>query len=342
MTQTKHIRYNALTVAAVLFGLAFADESSRLKPQASSLFPSGSRVVFLGDSITFDGRYTHYFQAYVLTRYPDRDIDFINVGLPSEGVTGLSEPAHPFPRPNVHERLGRVLEQLKSDLVIACYGMNDGIYHPFSEERFDAYNRGIDKLIADVTGSGAKIILITPPPFDAVPIADKTRPADAEEFSWMHPYRAYDSVMEKYSAWLLAMDDPRVSRVVDARTPTLRHLEAHRRDDAGYALAPDGVHTNAVGQRIIAQALVSELFGEGAADLEGFDADANAARLLAVVRQRQELIGRAWMTHIGHKRPSTPAGPPLDRASAQAEELHRKARELAKPVMLKLWLDPVK
>ena len=58
----------------------------------------------------------------------------INLGLPGETVTGLSEPGHPFPRPNVHERFGRVLAGGKPDLVFACYGMNDGIYYPFSDD----------------------------------------------------------------------------------------------------------------------------------------------------------------------------------------------------------------
>ena len=35
-----------------------------------------------------------------------------------------------IPRPDLHERLERVLTQTKPDLVFARYGMNDGIYLP--------------------------------------------------------------------------------------------------------------------------------------------------------------------------------------------------------------------
>ena len=83
-------------------------------------------------------------EAYFVTRYPGRTIEFINVGLPSETVSGLSEEGHAggqFPRPDLHERLGRVLEQIRPDLVFACYGMNDGIYLPFNEERFEVQTR---------------------------------------------------------------------------------------------------------------------------------------------------------------------------------------------------------
>src|SRR5207237_312442 len=96
----------------------------------------GQRVVFLGDSITNAGMYVQYLDAYLVTRFPDQKFDLINLGLPSETVSGLSEPDHPYPRPDLHERLERVLNKTKPDIVVVCYGMNDGIYYPFSQERF--------------------------------------------------------------------------------------------------------------------------------------------------------------------------------------------------------------
>src|SRR5215203_1563656 len=108
--------------------------------------PGPRRVLVLGDSITHSGQYVEFIEAYFVTRFPDRHIEFINVGLPSETVSGLSEPGHAggqFPRPDLHERLDRVLEKTKPDTVIACYGMNDGIYLPFSAERFGAFTNGI-------------------------------------------------------------------------------------------------------------------------------------------------------------------------------------------------------
>ncbi|HEY5312222.1 MAG TPA: lipolytic enzyme, partial [Pirellulales bacterium] len=66
------------------------------------------RVVFLGDSITYDGRYIEYIAAYLRLKYPKLDCQLLDLGLPSETCSGLSEPGHAggkFPRPDVHERL---------------------------------------------------------------------------------------------------------------------------------------------------------------------------------------------------------------------------------------------
>jgi hypothetical protein len=73
--------------------------------------------------------------------------ELINLGVSSETASGLSEPEHPWLRPCVHGRVGKALMESKPDIVVFCYGINDGIYYPFSNERFEAYKRGILSLI---------------------------------------------------------------------------------------------------------------------------------------------------------------------------------------------------
>ena len=46
------------------------------------------------------------------------------------------------------------------------------------EERFAAYRSGINEIIAKVHASGAKLVLMTPPAFDALPLKTKATPAD--------------------------------------------------------------------------------------------------------------------------------------------------------------------
>src|SRR6266478_8284655 len=84
--------------------------------RAAEFLPGAKRVVFLGDSITHAGQYIDYFEAHLVTHYPQRQIEVIDLGLPSETVSGLSEEGHAggkFPRPGLHERVARVLEKAK-------------------------------------------------------------------------------------------------------------------------------------------------------------------------------------------------------------------------------------
>jgi lysophospholipase L1-like esterase len=62
---------------------------------------------------------------------------------------------------------------IKPDLIFACYGMNDGIYHPYSRARFSDYVRRMDKLIEAVNAAGTPLVLMTPSPPDPEPVEPK-------------------------------------------------------------------------------------------------------------------------------------------------------------------------
>ena len=288
------------------------------------ILKSGQRVVFLGDSNTYAAHYVDFIEGSLLTQAPDLKVELLNVGLPSETTSGLSEPDHPFPRPTVHERLERVLEIMKPDVVIACYGMNDGMYYPQSPERFAAYKKGIRDLIAKVSKSGAKLYLVTPPPFDPLPQRKKGKllSKDAPKFAWFSIYEDYDSVLADYSAWLLSLKDERVERVFDARQPMLDYIAKRRKTDPDYVMSGDGVHFNQEGHRIIADALLKAW---------GYDPTVMAApELQKLVAQRQHLLRDAWITHCGHKRPKTKKGLPLAEAQNKAAEIWNKIQERVK------------
>jgi hypothetical protein len=140
------------------------------------LVKNSNRILLLGDSITASGGYIAHFDAWLVAQKWDRVLPaknqtptVINCGLQSETVSGLSEDGHAggkFPRPDLFERLDRVLALAKPDLVFACYGMNCGIYLPFDGERFAKYQEGWKKLKTKVEAAGGKLIIITPPFYD--------------------------------------------------------------------------------------------------------------------------------------------------------------------------------
>jgi lysophospholipase L1-like esterase len=242
----------------VVVGILTLSASAEGELAGGLLSSAVKRIVFLGDSITYSGEYIDYLDAFLRTRMPELHFELINLGLPSETVSGLTEPNHAggaFPRPCLSERLDRVLAQAHPDLVVACYGMNDGIYYPFDEERFRRYREGIGQLVRAVRATGAQLLLLTPPTFDPLPIQKSTLPAGRTDYPSGSPYVGYDEVLGRYSRWLL--DKRRLGwDVADVHGPMARHLLKRRRTSPDYRLAGDGVHTNAYGHWLIAEAVL--------------------------------------------------------------------------------------
>ena len=273
------------------------------KPVVTGLFaPKVKRVVFLGDSITYAGQYVDAIAAYAHAKFPARPLEIINLGLPSETVSGLSEPGHAggkFPRPDLHERLARALTLAKPDLVLACYGMNDGIYQPLDAARFQAFKDGIHWLHDQVVNAGASIIHVTPPVFD--------------EIKGGHP--GYAAVLDHYSEWLLAQRTNGWD-VVDLHFPMKNYLAARRATNSAFAFSADGVHPDAVGHWIMAQAILAHLGAAEAATAP--DATAllanfpNGGDILHREQQNQAVWKDAWLTAVGHKRPGMKHGLPLE------------------------------
>jgi alpha-L-fucosidase/lysophospholipase L1-like esterase/pimeloyl-ACP methyl ester carboxylesterase len=234
------------------------EEAARATP-APIAFHEGGKILFLGDSITYSGQYVDYVDAALRTLKPGLRVEILNLGLPSETVSGLSEPGHAggtFPRPDLHERLDRVLAAVKPDVVFACYGMNDGIYYPLGEDRFQSFQQGILRLREKVEATGARLIHLTPPTFDPVPIQGRTLPAGRDEYR--QPYEGYNTVLDRYSEWLL---DQRSKgwAVIDIHGPMNEHLANRRRTQPGFQFAGDGVHANPTGHWLMARGVLNAL-----------------------------------------------------------------------------------
>ena len=290
--------------------------------------PDVKRIVFLGDSITHAGGYIEAIETALLVQFPERKIEILNLGLPSETTSGLSEPGHAggqFPRPDLHERLERVLDQTKPDLVVACYGMNDGIYYPLGDERFAKFKSGIERLHSAVESRGAKIIHMTPALFDRVPIKSRLLPAGLE--SYTQPYEGYDDVLETYSQWLLSRKADGW-QVIDVHGAMKQALLEKRVADPAFTFANDGVHPNAAGQAVLAGPLAAAWGLK--LDAEGLPQHPKAKEVLKLVREKQKTLKLAWLTATKHLRPGIAAGLPLEEAQATAAKLDAEARTLAK------------
>jgi len=224
--------------------LSFADSTPR----------HGDIVLFVGDSITQAGDYVADVEAYLLSCRPADYFRIINVGKSSETVSGTSEPDHHPPRPCIHDRFARDVAAFKPDIVVACYGMNDGNYFPYDPARFEKYKAGMTRFIDRVFKEtpARALVLLTPPAFDA----SKAPPApqDGKSFGYKHPSRDYDFTLRKYADWLLTLKSDRID-VVDVHRAFNAYLRAMH---GGTWLSPDAVHPDHRGHWLIAQCLLSE------------------------------------------------------------------------------------
>lgn len=246
----------------LLLGLVIALVGLAHRAAAEIPFRSGDRILVLGDSITQNGQYVALAEAYLWAAYPDRNLNIINAGLSSETVSGITEPVHPYPRPNVHSRLAKALELSKPNWVIVCYGMNDGIYHPQSPKILDTYREGMQKLVDHVAAQGAKLVLLTPPSFDVQAPPVQARLAEVtkdEPYGYRNPFPEYDQTLVKLGEIVKSLQShEHVDRVIDVHQATDAYLKRVKAADPKYAYG-DGVHPPADGHLAMALGLLAGL-----------------------------------------------------------------------------------
>lgn len=271
------------------------------------------RVLILGDSIAYAGGWPTRVESALRNTPSHADAVILNLALPSETASGLSEPGHAggtFPRPCVHDRLASVLKQTKPTLVIANYGMNDGIYETLSDANFNAFKQGMEKLVAACRASGARVIVLTPP----LHAADKAKTSPAD----------YDNVLEAYAGWLnskTAMG----WEVVDIRPALREAITDEKSRDPSFRYASDNVHPGDAGHRMIADAVLAGIWP--LLKLPGKPEVGSPARLKAI-GEAQNALKLAWLTQTGHKRPGLPKGSSVAEAEQKATTALQKARSL--------------
>mgnify|MGYP003335284104 CR=1 FL=1 len=299
----------AVVCALVLVASPAAVAVAAPAPSAGDLVRNAGRIVLLGDSITHDGRWVADLAAWMESK--GYTAEMIDMGLPSETVSGLTEEGHAggkFPRPDLAERLDRVLRVARPDLAIACYGMNCGIYQPLDGTRFAKFKAGIERLHDAVEKSGAKIIHLTPPVYDKKP----GRPGDFD----------YDDVLAEYSKWLVSKRADGWS-VIDVHGRMKEIIAAAPAKDPAVVFAPDAVHPNDAGHWAICRAVLSGLGDDAAAAAE---TPAALAAFLPEVTARLQLLRDAYLAAAGHARPGMPAGLSIGAAEEKASALTESIR----------------
>ncbi|MEK6481231.1 SGNH/GDSL hydrolase family protein [Catalinimonas sp. 4WD22] len=221
----------------------------KIKALSPILNDEPKKILFLGDSITQAGDYINFFECQLRIAQPETSFEVLNLGLGSETISGLSEENHPYPRPYLHNRLDKVLDYIQPDLIFACYGINCGIYHPLNNDRFEAYQEGIVKLMEKASQIKAELILLTPPPY-AAPVQDWDKAREDQQrndYSYAKPYAAYDDVMRSYAEWVMSIQEV---QTIDIQTPMRRFKDI--------CYGKDVIHPNQLGHQLMALTIIAD------------------------------------------------------------------------------------
>ena len=286
------------------------------------------RFVFLGDSISHQGGYICLLSAYLKRKLNKAHLEFLNFGLGSEGVTGRTEPRHPYPRPNVHGRMDGIVSHIqRGDIAFICYGMNDGIYHPPCDDGLLAYQEGIRKLIKKLSSAGAFVIALTPPIFDAKTkqlLGQLLLKKSESDFGYDKVYEDYNETLREYADFILSLEKEGIP-TVNLFAPMEKELKARREENPDY-ISGDGIHPNMDGHAVMAKTILCEVFGM-MPDTDFGERFLQSEEYHIACRQ-VHLLADALREEVGHDNP-TKAPNPLPVAEAFAEvakldtELHK-------------------
>jgi lysophospholipase L1-like esterase len=191
-----------------------------------------TRIVCFGDSITRGG-------------YPQRlaarlgDVDVTNAGV-NGNTTRMAL-----------RRLQKDVLEKRPDVVVIFFGTNDcRLAEPKVHVPLDEYRANLQRMIDQVTGKGARVVLCTPPPIDAT--AYFTRHARA-------PFDAaggLEKVLAGYRQVVLEVGEKNKVPVVDLNQTLAKDLSWR---------SADGVHPTEKGNDVIAEQVeraVRPLLGE--------------------------------------------------------------------------------
>jgi lysophospholipase L1-like esterase len=307
--------------------LAMGMGSGRLTPDEARAdevtfdLKGGERIVFFGDSITQAGGFIADVEVFLLTRFPGKSFTIFNHGISSETISGTSEADHHPRRPDAHRRFSHDVAAWKPDVVVACFGMNDGNYHPFEPDRFARYQEGIHRLIDRTRDeTGARLVLVTPPPFD--PYRRSATDPNAVEYGYKFPAIDYDQTLQQYSRWLLTIGGQEKGlTVVDVHGALDGHLKRRRDHQVSFFLARDAVHPGPTGHWLMAQAILLAWHAPAEVAEARIDAAPKDPRVVAGAIRDLVRHGDGSLSFVWHSRLPMPIDPAWDRRSIELERV---------------------
>lgn len=185
----------------------------------------GDRVLFYGDSITDNQYYPQFVENYVVTRFPNMKVTFMNYGWSGDKVTGGGGG-------DIEKRLDRDVFPFRPTVVTIMLGMNDGLYRPWDDATARTFETGFEHILSELRAKGnPRITLIKPSPYDDITVAP-SMPG------------GYNGVLQRFGDYLSGLAPKVGATVVDFNAPMVDLLTKAKDTDPDNArkLIPDRIH----------------------------------------------------------------------------------------------------
>lgn len=135
-------------------------------------FKKGSRVCFVGNSITHNGEFHHNILQYYITRFPKQPVQFFNCGIAGD-ITG-----------GILQRIDDDVMVNKPTHVVVMIGMNDIKRDLYSvganpsqvakqKEALQLYKKNLDSIVRIFLSRGVTVLLQKPSPYDQTAQLDR-------------------------------------------------------------------------------------------------------------------------------------------------------------------------
>ena len=205
------------------------------KPATDSefFFKDGDRVVIMGDSITEQQLYSNYLETWIVTRFPDWNITFRNVGINGDRS------------PGGNSRFKRDVLPNNPTALTVDFGMNDGGYRAFKEDAFKGYMAGLQGIADQARSNHIRVAWLTPQPFE------KREDGPAIE--------GYAATLEKFSEGVKAIAETNAGAFADQFHPCLDVINKARAESPGNRVMGGDVHPGPSGATLMASSILKAL-----------------------------------------------------------------------------------
>jgi GDSL-like Lipase/Acylhydrolase family len=138
-------------------------------PKDPFVFADGDRVVFLGGTLIEREQKYGYWELALTLKNKDKNVSFRNLGW--SGDTVWCESRGSFGgQPEGFKKAIELVKELKPTVIVLCYGHVESFDGKDGVKKF---TDGLEKLIDAVSVTKARVVLMTPTPFEnVVPMTD--------------------------------------------------------------------------------------------------------------------------------------------------------------------------